>query len=47
MAKVKKGEKALFIQRFVAFIIDAFIVSLLVSFIALPFTDTKKVDKVD
>lgn len=47
MVKVGNDKKALFIQRFVAFIIDAFLVSVLVSFIALPFTDSKKVETLE
>ena len=38
-------KKALFFQRFVAYVIDAFLVSLLVSLLATPFVDTKKEDK--
>jgi len=43
--KVKKEKdvrKALFLQRFVAFIIDMLIVSLIASFITAPFIDAKK-----
>ena len=47
MAKVKEKEKALFVQRFIAFVIDVFLVSCLVSFIAVPFTDSKKVESIE
>lgn len=39
------SNKALFFQRLVAFFIDFIIVSLIVSIISIPFTDTKKVEK--
>ena len=40
-----KVEKALFIQRFSALIIDVLIVSLIASLIVMPFADVKKADK--
>ena len=47
MTKVGKDVKALFIQRLIAFIIDAFLVSLVVSFVSLPLTDSKKVETLE
>lgn len=43
--KSNNSNKALFFQRLVAFLIDFIIVSLIVSVISIPFTDNKKVDK--
>ena len=43
--KEKKEEKALFIQRFAAFILDVFIVSMVASMIAYPFLDMNSIDK--
>ncbi len=40
--KEEKEEKALFFQRFVAFLIDMLLVSVVASFIVTPFIDTKK-----
>ena len=48
--KVKKGkqpEKALFIQRFAAFILDVFIVSMIVSMLAYPFLDLDSIEKLN
>lgn len=44
--KIKK-EKALFVQRFVAFILDIFIVSSIASLISYPFLDTKSINKLN
>ena len=46
MVKVKE-EKALFFQRFVAFLIDAFVVVLIVSILSAPFTRTKDVEPLE
>ena len=44
MARIKKDNtRALFIQRFLAFIIDVMIVSLIVSFVSYPFHDYDKI----
>lgn len=45
VVKEKKVEKALFIQRFAAFILDVFIVSMVSSMIAYPFLDMNSIDK--
>ena len=45
VVKEKKEEKALFIQRFAAFILDVFIVSMVASMIAYPFLDMNSIDK--
>ena len=45
VVKEKQLEKALFIQRFVAFILDVFIVSMVASMIAYPFLDMNSIDK--
>ncbi len=42
-----KKEKALFVQRFVAFILDIFIVSSIASLISYPFLDTKSINKLN
>lgn len=50
MAQVKdSGEKtkALFVQRFVAFLIDALLVSMIVSVVSMPFIDTKKTETLE
>ncbi len=41
----KELEKALFIQRFVAYIIDIFIVSMISSILMIPFTNTKTLNE--
>lgn len=45
--KEKKPEKALFIQRFAAFILDVFIVSMIASMIAYPFLDLDSIEKLN
>lgn len=45
VVKEKQLEKALFIQRFAAFILDVFIVSMVASMIAYPFLDMNSIDK--
>ncbi len=45
VVKEKQEEKALFIQRFAAFILDVFIVSMVASMIAYPFLDMNSIDK--
>lgn len=45
VVKEKQSEKALFIQRFAAFILDVFIVSMVASMIAYPFLDMNSIDK--
>lgn len=48
MSKVKEGKmNALFFQRFVAFIIDVVIISMIASFLSLPFYDSDSVKKLD
>lgn len=42
---VENSESALFIQRFAAFILDVFIVSMIASFISYPFLDVESVQK--
>lgn len=42
-----KPTKALFIQRLVAFFIDVLIVSMVASLIAMPFTNDKKIEKIN
>lgn len=42
-----KGEKALFVQRFVAFLLDIFILSSIASLISYPFLDAKSIDKLN
>lgn len=42
-----KGEKALFVQRFIAFLIDIFILSSIASLISYPFLDAKSIDKLN
>lgn len=42
-----KGEKALFVQRFVAFLLDIFILSSITSLISYPFLDAKSIDKLN
>ena len=46
MKNKESGERALFFQRLMAFLIDVLIVSLLTSFISNPFVDNKKVEKI-
>ena len=43
--KDDKLDKVLFIQRLIAFIIDIFLVSMIVSLIAYPFVDSKSITK--
>lgn len=45
MKNKESGEKALFFQRLMAFLIDVLIVSLLTSFLSNPFVDNKKIEK--
>ena len=45
--KNKEQTKALFLQRFFAFIIDMLIVSFVVSLVTSPFIDTKKISKLE
>lgn len=45
--KSEKPEKALFIQRFVAFLIDILLVSIAASIIAFPFLDNEALTKLD
>ena len=47
MKKTNNEEKALFLQRLLAFLIDLFIVTLLASFIATPFLNNKKVESLN
>ena len=42
-----KGEKALFVQRFIAFLLDIFILSSIASLISYPFLDAKSIDKLN
>ncbi len=42
-----KGEKALFVQRFIAFILDIFIISSIASLISYPFLDAKSINKLN
>ncbi len=42
-----KGEKALFVQRFIAFLFDIFILSSIASLISYPFLDAKSIDKLN
>ena len=42
-----KGEKALFVQRFIAFLLDIFILSSIASLISYPFLDTKSINKLN
>ena len=42
-----KGEKALFVQRFIAFLLDIFILSSIASLISYPFLDAKSIDKIN
>lgn len=42
-----KGEKALFVQRFIAFLLDIFILSSIASLISYPFLDGKSIDKLN
>ena len=42
-----KGEKALFVQRFIAFLLDIFILSSIASQISYPFLDAKSIDKLN
>ncbi len=42
-----KDEKALFVQRFIAFLLDIFILSSIASLISYPFLDTKSIDKLN
>lgn len=42
-----KQKKAMFLQRFFAFIIDMLIVSFIVSLVTTPFVDTKKISKLE
>lgn len=42
-----KGEKALFVQRFIAFLLDIFILSSITSLISYPFLDAKSIDKLN
>ena len=43
----KKNEKALFIHRLGAFIIDIFLVSCITSLISYPFLDSKSINKLN
>ncbi len=45
--KVESEEKALFFQRVVAYLIDAIIISLIVSIISFPFVDSKSAEKIN
>ena len=40
-------KKALFIQRFLAFMIDAFIILVLTSIISIPFVNNKQIEKLN
>ena len=42
-----KGEKALFVQRFIAFLLDIFILSSIASLISYPFLDAKSINKLN
>ena len=42
-----KGEKALSVQRFIAFLLDIFILSSIASLISYPFLDAKSIDKLN
>ena len=42
-----KGEEALFVQRFIAFLLDIFILSSIASLISYPFLDAKSIDKLN
>ncbi len=42
-----RGEKALFVQRFIAFLLDIFILSSIASLISYPFLDAKSIDKLN
>ena len=42
-----KDEKALFVQRFIAFLLDIFILSSIASLISYPFLDAKSIDKLN
>ena len=42
-----KGEKALFVQRFIEFLLDIFILSSIASLISYPFLDAKSIDKLN
>ena len=44
--KEKEVKKALFLQRLIAFLIDALLISFAVSLVAAPFTDTKKEEEI-
>lgn len=45
--KEKEPEKALFVQRFAAFILDVFIVSMIASMLAYPFLDLDSIEKLN
>lgn len=45
--KSKMSEKALFVQRLVAFILDIFIVSMIASLVSYPFLDLDSIDKLN
>lgn len=45
MKNKESGEKALFFQRLMAFLIDVLIVTLLTSFLSSPFVNNKKIEK--
>ena len=45
MGSIKKQEKALFIQRLGAYLIDIVIVSFVATLISMPFIDSKKEEK--
>ena len=50
MAQVKgkvDDSKALFVQRFIAFLIDALLVSMIVSVISMPFIDSRKTENLE
>lgn len=47
LQKSKTSEKALFIQRLAAFILDVFIVSMVASLISYPFLDLDSIDKLN
>lgn len=42
-----KGDKALFVQRFIAFLLDIFILSSIASLISYPFLDAKSINKLN
>lgn len=44
MSKKEKGDKALLVQRFVAYIIDIMFISIIVSLVSTPFTDSEMIN---